>query len=90
MANEMNPAERRTSVRKPAEGEVRLWLEPFGPAVNGRLLNRSEGGFRATHDHVGLSAGQEVRFTDAAGSGRARVVWTRVLPGQVESGFVVL
>ncbi|MEJ5368866.1 MAG: hypothetical protein WHT08_11135 [Bryobacteraceae bacterium] len=56
----------------------------------GLLLDVSEHGFRAAHDFAALSAGQEVGFEHEGRQGRARVAWTRVAQGRVESGFFVL
>ena len=84
-------SERRAEVRRGANAIVKLTVdEPLPLEFRGRLLDRSEHGFRAVHQQTDLSAGQEVRFRYASAQGRARVVWNRVLPKHVESGFLVL
>jgi hypothetical protein len=88
--------EQRRDVRLAAGGEIRFRLDDRGsdvPArdVEGRLLDRSAGGFRAEHDCRELGCGQIVRYrSKASGKGRARVVWTRILGDRVESGFLIL
>jgi hypothetical protein len=57
--------------------------------VHGWLLDVSLGGFRAAHHSI-LETGREVFFEFAARTGKARVVWNRVVDGQVESGFFII
>ncbi len=54
------------------------------------LLDESEGGFRARHHCPGLAAGQLVGIRLGGVESRARVAWTRVMGGAVESGFMLL
>jgi len=83
--------ERRKEPRSPADGKVEFLLEdPLPRKFHGRLVDVSEGGFRASHEPTGLHAGVEVRFRHPAAEGRARVMWTRVLGERVESGFLIL
>ena len=83
--------ERRTAQRKAAGGPVRLSLdEPAPLELDGRLLDINESGFRAIHHCPTLEPGQEARFAHHWGSGRARVVWNRILPDHVETGFLIL
>ena len=83
--------EKRGEQRQPADEEVRLFLLGAEPAeVEGRLLDYSNGGFRVAHQHCVLQAGEEVRFRHFRAEGKARVVWNRIVPQQVESGFVIL
>ncbi len=83
--------ERRQEDRAPKYGKVTLILAEQGrKKVGARLLDTSLGGFRAAHTHPELSAGAEVDFRHDEASGRARVVWTRVLGEQAESGFLIL
>jgi hypothetical protein len=88
----VNWQEKRHEPRRPASGPVRLSVgggwQP--QSVAGVLLDVSAHGFRAAHDYAGLSAGQEVGFEHGGRQGRARVAWTRVAEGKVESGFFVL
>lgn len=87
-----NSPERRREPRLPASGPVRLELIESAPPrmVEGRLVDTSASGFRAAHGYAGLASGQVVRFELPGRSGRARVAWTRVASGEVESGFFVL
>jgi len=85
------PIDRRTELRGPTEGNVRLFPDRFSEvSVSGQLLDISSSGFRATHNCPALSGGEVVGFKHASGEGRARVVWTRIVSGQAESGFVVV
>ena len=84
-------AEQRKEKRESAAGEVRLALDDAGsPEFVGHLLDCSKSGFRASHTHTGLSTGQRVRFRDAARQGFALVMWNRILPDYLESGFLIL
>jgi len=87
-----NSLERRREPRLPASGAVRLVLveEVSSRTIEGRLVDTSLSGFRAAHEYTGLASGQEVEFEYAGRRGRARVAWTRVAAGEVESGFFVL
>ncbi|MCX6620897.1 MAG: PilZ domain-containing protein [Acidobacteria bacterium] len=86
-----NTIERRTEDRTGVQGPVILVLSEQGrKEIGARLLDSSRGGFRASHGHPELSAGLVVDFTHQSASGRARVVWTRVLGEQAESGFLIL
>ena len=83
--------ERRRAERKAAGGPVRLSVdEPERVDLDGLLFEISESGFRATHHCSTLEPGQEARFAHRWGSGRARVVWNRILPDRVETGFWIL
>jgi hypothetical protein len=83
--------EQRREERKPASGEIWLVLEsPGSLEFKGRLIDSSASGFRATHSHVALSSGQSVSFRHSLGSGRALVMWSRILAPDVESGFLIL
>lgn len=83
--------ERRVAPRRAANGEVRLEPGMMGGSVLvGRLVDVSDSGFRCRHDCVSLSSGETVRFSFARREGEARVVWTRILEGAVESGFAVI
>jgi hypothetical protein len=87
----MRECERRREKRRAAAGD--LWLTVDGRAtaeVRALLVDVSESGFRAAHECAGLGAGQVVGFHSDLASGRARVMWTRVLGPSVESGFLVI
>jgi hypothetical protein len=83
--------ERRKEPRSPASGEIVLTVyDPKPTVIRGQLTDRSEGGFQVLHTFDSLRSGQEVFFSHAAGRGRARVMWTRIVPGSVSSGFLLL
>ncbi|MGA2269754.1 MAG: PilZ domain-containing protein [Bryobacteraceae bacterium] len=90
-ADHPRPNERRAEPRRPAQGDVTLWLNGSRLAtVSGRLLDIAKSGFRAQHRSLALLPGHEVEFEVNGVTGRARVVWTRILGEQVESGFLIL
>jgi hypothetical protein len=77
--------------RQAAAGEVLLYIrEPLACRIPARLIDVNPAGFRAAHHFAALSAGQEIRYRRDGEQGRARVVWTRVLSGSVETGFAVI
>jgi hypothetical protein len=83
-----SPRERRREPRRPAEGEIRIWIG--ADALRARLLDSSRHGFRIEHGRPDLCSGCEVRFQHASASGRARLIWNHIQAGKVESGFLVL
>ena len=86
-----NPSDRRTEPRLPASGQVKLRPEGFATiSVPGQMLDINSGGFRARHSFQTLASGNIVEFAYGSVEGRARVVWTRILGAQVESGFLIL
>jgi hypothetical protein len=83
--------ERRAETRRAANGEVTLWLNGSALAtVSGHLVDVAKSGFRAQHHSPALRPGHIVEFNLAGVNGRAQVVWTRILAGRVESGFLIL
>jgi len=83
--------EQRREDRQPAEGEVHLSVEgPGSFAIQGRLIDSSRSGFRASYHGASLATGQRVRFRHSLGEGRALVMWNRILERHVESGFLIL
>jgi|HubBroStandDraft_1064217.scaffolds.fasta_scaffold476994_2 hypothetical protein len=82
--------DRRGERRRMAAGDVTLWLNGSLLTVSGHLMDLTKSGFRAGHSSPTLRSGHIVEFELAGVSGRARVVWTRVLADQVESGFLIL
>ncbi len=83
--------ERRTETRRSADLEIRLRPEGLmSSPVEGRLLDIAKSGFRARHSSPTIVSGLVVEFQFPGREGRARVVWTRILGDQIESGFQVL
>jgi hypothetical protein len=83
-------AEKRREERHAGKGNVVVrWVNPQRLEIQGRLVDVSASGFRMAHDCSSLTAGQFVEFAHVEAHGRARVVWTRIVSGAVESGFVV-
>jgi len=82
--------DRRAERRRMAAGDVTLWLNGSPLTVSGHLIDLAKSGFRAQHSSPTLRSGHIVDFDLAGVSGRARVVWTRVLGDRVESGFLIL
>lgn len=83
-------AEKRREERRPGKGNVRvLCANPRRLEIEGRLVDVSASGFRMVHDCPALAAGLYVEFSHVEARGRARVVWTRIAGGSVESGFAV-
>jgi len=90
-ASEWSGIERRTEARSPTAGEIELTIPDGKPVtIQGQLSDISPSGFQVLHSFTSLRSGQEVLFSHAQGRGRARVMWTRVVPGSVSSGFFVL
>src|ERR1700740_1096433 len=90
-APEWPGVERRKEPRRPASGEVLLTVyDPKPVIVRGELKDLSESGFQVLHSFASLRTGQEVFYDYSGGRGRARVMWTRVVPGSVSSGFLFL
>ena len=83
--------DKRREGRFLAEGSVRVRLTDPPPShIDGQLVDISAHGFRMRHTCAVLAAGQVVEFSYASATGQARVVWNRVMPDRVESGFVVV
>ena len=83
--------DRRTAVRAPAHGVVEISFDfPAPTVIEAELIETSMTGFRAAHDSKAIEPGLEVCYQRPRASGRARVIWTHVLNGRRESGFMVL
>lgn len=83
--------EKRREPRDPAQGHVALALtDPPQTEFDGELVDISSSGFRARHSLRELQTGQTVDFRHVQSSGRARVVWNRILEGSIESGFFII
>jgi hypothetical protein len=85
------PSDRRAEPRLPATGQVRLRPKGFAAGnVPGQMMDINSSGFRARHGFPTLGSGHTVEFAYGSLQGQARVVWTRILGDQVESGFLIL
>ena len=83
--------EQRREQREPVAGEVSLFLENGASLeFQGHLLDVSQNGFRASHTNTALSTGKRVRFRHSRREGHALVMWNRILPSHIESGFLIL
>lgn len=83
-------AEQRSETRQPATGSVRVkFTDPEPLEIAGRLMDISPSGFRMSHGCASLQSGQVVEFAHILATGRARVMWNRILAGGVETGFLV-
>ena len=83
-------AEQRREIRRRGQGNVLVRPESSGLRdIQGRLMDVSASGFRMAHNCSALTAGQYVTFAHVETTGRARVVWTRIVDDSVESGFLL-
>jgi hypothetical protein len=83
--------ELRREERRQADGAVRVrYANPRPVEIEGRLVDISKSGFRMAHNCVTLVSGQVVEFSHLEASGKARVMWNRVVEERVETGFLVV
>lgn len=88
--------EKRCELRNTSTGDISLVFADTNAMsglreVRGRLIDRSARGFRVVHEFPGLTCGQMVQFSlPASSEGRARVAWTRIVGGHVETGFFIV
>lgn len=54
------------------------------------MIDVSSNGFRAAHTVPDLHPGLEVRFQHRFFTGRARVMWTTLVGGRTQSGFMIV
>jgi hypothetical protein len=81
--------ERRRHPRTAVHGAAELVLED-STKVSGEMIEISQGGFRVRHEFRGFRENQHVSFVHAFGKGKARVVWSREVGQQIETGFCLL
>jgi len=87
----MTMHEKRREARRAASGTVRVkFTNPEPLEIDGKLMDVSISGFRMQHDCASLPSGQVVEFAHVEATGRARVMWNRIMGGGVESGFLVV
>ena len=86
----MTMHEKRREARRSASGTVRVkFTNPEPLEIDGKLMDVSISGFRMAHDCASLHSGQVVEFAHLEATGRAKVMWNRILAGGVETGFLV-
>ena len=86
----MTAHEKRREARRAASGTVRVkFTNPEPLEIDGKLMDVSVSGFRMAHDFVSLHSGQVVEFAHLEATGRAKVMWNRIMAGGVETGFLV-
>ena len=83
-------ADRRQDKRSICQGGVRLTIDGEGIVIDGELLDVSAQGFRAFYGSEPLQQDTIVRFEHTFFRGRARVVWSSMVNGRVQSGFHIL
>ncbi|MEO8096503.1 MAG: hypothetical protein ABI811_02295 [Acidobacteriota bacterium] len=83
--------ELRKEPRRPAKGLATICRQgAVTTEICGRLVDVSKSGFRMAHTDTMLEPGQTVAFYHKEASGQARVMWNRIINGQVESGFLIV
>ncbi len=87
---EWSIAENRAESRTLCQGRVRFFLEGRYAASLGDLKDVSNNGFRAAHTEPSLNPGTEVDFVHTLFRGKARVMWSRLADGLMESGFLII
>ena len=88
--NQQNNPGPRSERREAAEGEVIFHLAgTTGQQFRARLLDVSPHGFRAEHAIPTLSVGTELSFEHPGRSGKAVIVWNRIVGAGVQTGFFV-
>lgn len=86
----MTMHEKRRETRRATTGNVRVrFTNPEPLEIAGKLMDVSMSGFRMAHDFASLHSGQVVEFAHIEATGRAKVMWNRILAGGVETGFLV-
>ncbi len=84
-------SEARKEPRRPATGSVSVaFRNPIEVSIEGVLIDLSDSGFRMAYKGTRLEPGQIVDYRYDGSSGRARVVWNRVVDQRVETGFLIL
>lgn len=81
--------ERRTEPRHDAQGQVMVTDEATGVCMIGELIDTSDSGFRASFNLPAPTSGTTYRFEHPFASGKARVVWSRIIEGAAEAGFFI-
>ncbi len=83
--------DQRREPRRRANGRVQVkFTDPRPQEIAGKLMDVSPSGFRMKHECASLHSGQIVEFSHQEATGKAQVVWNRILSGGVETGFFVV
>lgn len=83
--------EKRREQRRKASGSVEVrFTYPKARRIEGVLIDVSPSGFRMAHREASLEAGLVVEFSHGEASGKARVMWNRIVDGKVETGFLLI
>jgi hypothetical protein len=91
MSTQIQIREKRRESRRQVDGLVRVeFSNPRPVNIEGRLMDISASGFRIAHSCKSLATGQVVLFSHSEATGRARVMWNRILDAKVETGFLVI
>jgi hypothetical protein len=81
---------RRRDVRSYCRGQVHFSVENSSAQTPAEMVDVSSNGFRLRHSLRDLEPGREVRFEHRIFFGRARVMWTTLVGGRTESGFLII
>lgn len=81
---------RRRDNRSYCRGKVRFSIEDSSAQSPAEMIDISSNGFRLRHSIRDLEPGREVRFEHRIFFGRARVMWTALVGGRTESGFLII
>lgn len=82
--------DRRREARSFSRGHVNLSLADSNMESRAEMLDVSSNGFRLQHSFPDLQPGCEVRFQHRIFFGRARVMWTALVGGRTQSGFLIV
>ena len=82
--------DRRRDARSYCRGQVRFGVEDSTAETPAEMVDVSSNGFRLRHSIRDLEPGREVRFAHRIFFGHARVMWTTLIGGRTESGFLII
>jgi hypothetical protein len=82
--------DQRREARSFCNGHVHLRLDDSGMESPAEMVDVSSNGFRVQHSVPDLQPGREVRFQHRIFFGRARVMWTALVGGRTQSGFLIV
>jgi hypothetical protein len=82
--------DQRREARSYCRGQVHFSIEDSAYQTPAEMVDVSSNGFRLRHPIRDLEPGREVRFAHRIFFGRARVMWTALVGGRTESGFLII